>query len=112
MQTGARCWFPAASLQIEAVRHRLIHAAGFAGSGRIFSLGLVAIDIALWDLAAKAVNLSLGTLVDGSRERVPAYASGALGRDLSLAVLVSASAQPIRTRFGCTGADVRDCRRR
>ena len=39
----------------------------------IYALGLV--DVALWDLAAKAAGLPLWQLLGGFRERIPAYAS-------------------------------------
>jgi len=37
---------------------------------------LSAVDIALWDLAAKARDVPLGVLLGGSRKPLPAYASG------------------------------------
>ena len=41
------------------------------------------IDIALWDIKGKALDLPLWKLLGGHRDRVPTYASGALRRGLS-----------------------------
>ena len=71
-------------LKIEAIVHKLRTAAGSCGPGGIFTLALSAIDIALWDIKGKALNLPLSKLVGGRRDRVPTYASGALMRDFPL----------------------------
>src|SRR3954466_8139768 len=78
---------------VEAVHQKLKNAAGgSAGPGGIYHLALSAIDIALWDLRAKSLNLPLWKLLGGARERVPTYASGALMRGLSLDRVVKAAA--------------------
>ena len=71
-------------LRIEAIVDKLRAAAGTCGPGGIFTLALSAIDIALWDIKGKALNLPLVTLAGGHRERVPTYASGALMRTFPL----------------------------
>ena len=86
-------------LPIEALRLKLLGAAGFSGPPGIFTLALAAIDCALWDLAGKAANLPLATLLGGARERVPTYASGALGRDLPLDVLAHTAARLVQCGF-------------
>jgi L-alanine-DL-glutamate epimerase-like enolase superfamily enzyme len=53
---------------------------------------LSAIDMALWDIRGKALNLPLWKLLGGARERVPTYASGALMRGLALDRVVEAAA--------------------
>ena len=68
-------------VRVEAVQQKLKNAAGgSAGPGGIYHLALSALDIALWDIRAKSVNLPLWKLLGGARERVPTYASGALPR--------------------------------
>jgi len=62
---------------------KLRAAAGGSGPGGIFMLAFSAIDIALWDIRGKALTLPLWKLLGGARERVPAYASGVLQRNLS-----------------------------
>src|SRR6202008_2222912 len=78
--------------RVEAVHQKLKNAAGgSAGPGGIYHLALSALDIALWDIRAKAANLPLWKLLGGARERVPTYASGALTRGRSLAGVVAAA---------------------
>ncbi len=80
-------------LLVEAVQAKLKAAAGgSAGPGGIYHLALSAIDIALWDIRAKAAGLPLWKLLGGARDRVPTYASGALMRGLSLDRVVRAAA--------------------
>jgi len=71
-------------LRTEAIAQKLRGAAGSSGPGGIFTLALAAIDIALWDIKGKALNVSVATLAGGFRERVPSYASGALMRTFPL----------------------------
>lgn len=47
-----------------------------AGPGGITTLALAALDIALWDIKAKALNEPLHRLLGGARTNVPVYASG------------------------------------
>src|SRR5712671_5800218 len=78
---------------VEAVHAKLKTAAGgSAGPGGIYHLALSALDIALWDIRAKSMNLPLWRLLGGARERVPTYASGALMRGLPLDTVVKAAA--------------------
>ena len=79
-------------LRIGAAATKLRAAAGSAGPGGIFHLALSALDMALWDIRGKALNLPLWKLLGGARERVPTYASGALMRELSLDRVVTAAA--------------------
>src|SRR6266478_6656382 len=78
-------------LRVEAVVAKQRTAAGSAGPGGIFHLALSALDIALWDIRGKALNLPLWKLLGGARDRVPTYASGALMRGLSLDRVVTAA---------------------
>jgi L-alanine-DL-glutamate epimerase-like enolase superfamily enzyme len=76
---------------IERIVEKLRAAAGSSGPGGIFTLALAAIDTALWDLRGKALGLPLAKLLGGFRDRVPAYASGALMRTLSLEEVTTAA---------------------
>ena len=66
-------------------------AAANSGPGGIFTLALSAIDMALWDLRGKELGISVSKLLGGFRDRVPAYASGALMRTQSLDETVKAA---------------------
>ncbi len=77
-------------LRVEAVTGRLAAAALSAGPAGIFTMALSALDVALWDIKGKALNLPLWKLLGGGRDRIAAYASGALRRGLSLAEAVEA----------------------
>jgi L-alanine-DL-glutamate epimerase-like enolase superfamily enzyme len=56
--------------------HRFWHHLHDMGGGGVTTTALAALDIALWDLAAKAAGKSLVALLGACRERIPAYASG------------------------------------
>lgn len=86
-------------LKIEAVVAKLRAAAGMSGPGGIFTLALSAIDIALWDIKGKALNLPLAKMLGGHRERVPTYASGALMRHFPLDHLVKAGPALVEKGF-------------
>jgi L-alanine-DL-glutamate epimerase-like enolase superfamily enzyme len=86
-------------LKIEAVVAKLRTAAGSSGPGGIFTLALSAIDIALWDIRGKALNLPLAKMLGGHRERVPTYASGALMRHFPLDHLVKAAPKLVESGF-------------
>ena len=80
-------------VRVEAVQAKLRNAAGgSAGPGGIYHLALSALDMALWDIRAKSVDLPLWKLLGGARDRVPTYASGALMRGLSLDRVVKSAA--------------------
>jgi len=79
-------------LAVDLVAAQLRAAAHSNGPGGIVSLALAAIDIALWDIRGKAFGVPLAKLLGAARERVPAYASGALVRTSPLAALEKAAA--------------------
>lgn len=76
---------------VERIIDKLRTAALSCGPGGLFTLALSAIDTALWDIRSKALGLPLAQLLGGFRDRVPAYASGALMRNLSLDEVVTAA---------------------
>src|SRR5207302_655253 len=71
-------------LRGDAILAKLRAASAPCGPGGIATLALAAFDIALWDLRGKALGASVAHLLGGLRERVPAYASGALMRTSAL----------------------------
>jgi L-talarate/galactarate dehydratase len=77
--------------QVERIADKLRQGAGTSGPGGVFTLALSAIDTALWDIRGKALGVPLATLLGGYRDRVPAYASGALMRTQSLDEVVTAA---------------------
>ena len=86
-------------MRTEAVAAKLRTAAAGSGPGGILTLALSAIDIALWDIRGKALNLPLWRMVGGHRERVPTYASGALMRTFPLEHLVKAAHRLVEKGF-------------
>ena len=78
-------------IETERIAEKLRAAAGgSAGPSGIYTLAVSAIDTALWDIRGKALGLPVAKLLGGFRDRVPAYASGALMRTLSLEEVVAA----------------------
>ena len=89
---------------------KLRAAAGGSGPGGIFMLAFSAIDIALWDIRGKALNQPLWKLLGGGRQRLPAYASGVIQRNLSDAeaalaahCLVEKGFRQIKMQLGLAG---------
>jgi len=71
-------------MRIEQIVAKLNSGTGDScGPGGIFTLALSAIDIALWDIKGKALDMPLWKLLGGHRDRVPTYASGSLRRGLT-----------------------------
>ena len=77
-------------LPIDALAQKLRNAAASCGPGGIVTLAIAGIDMALWDIKGKYLGQSLGAMLGGLRDRVPAYASGALARAYPLDHLVKA----------------------
>lgn len=97
-------------LRGEAIIAKLRAAAAPCGPGGIATLALAAIDIALWDIRGKTTDTSVARLLGGLRERVPAYASGALMRTSALkdveraaAALVEKGYRQMKTQMAVDG---------
>jgi L-alanine-DL-glutamate epimerase-like enolase superfamily enzyme len=86
-------------LYIEFIVQKLRAAAQQSGPGGIFTLALSAIDIALWDIRGKVLELPVSTLLGGFRDKVPTYASGALMRGFPLAHVEKAAAKLVEKGF-------------
>jgi L-rhamnonate dehydratase len=63
-------------LQIDRIWQRLYHGTSYYGRSAVALHAISAIDMALWDLAGKALGLPVSELLGGRRiDRVPVYAS-------------------------------------
>jgi len=67
--------------------------------GGPFTLAYSAVDMALWDMRAKALGVPLWKLLGGARDRVPTYASGALMRGLSDDQVVTSARKLVERGF-------------
>jgi L-alanine-DL-glutamate epimerase-like enolase superfamily enzyme len=97
-------------LRTEQVTAKLRAASASCGPGGIVALAISAIDIALWDIRGQAFGQPLARLLGGLRDRVPAYASGALSRttptdklERAAAALVEKGYTQIKTQMAIEG---------
>ena len=97
-------------LRTEKVTAKLRAASAPCGPGGVAFLAISAIDIALWDIRGKAFGQPLVRLLGGRRERVPAYASGALTRttptdklEAAASALVEKGYTQIKTQMAVDG---------
>jgi len=81
----------------EQVHRKLVP--GGTGLGGVDNVAASALDVAVWDLAAKAAGLPLHRLLGGYRDRVPAYASLRLGRTVATADLPRVAAALVDQGF-------------
>lgn len=72
------------AIHVERIADKLRGAASSAGPQGIFTLALSALDTALWDIRGKFLGQPVAKLLGGFRDKVPAYASGALMRQFTL----------------------------
>ncbi len=66
---------------VESVSATLLELGGFGAPAGLVTSAAAAIDVALWDIKAKAAGQPLFRLLGGGSNRVEAYASGFLWRD-------------------------------
>src|SRR5471030_3151239 len=85
-------------------------ASASCGPGGVAALAISAIDIALWDIRGKAFGVPLARLLGGSRDKVPAYASGALTRttpndkiERAASALVEKGYRQVKTQMAVEG---------
>ncbi|OJZ76116.1 hypothetical protein BRW65_01395 [Mycobacterium paraffinicum] len=78
----------------------------FLGKG-VATIGVAAIDMALWDLRGKAAGLNVAHLIGACRASVPTYASGGLWQHLTIDelqqeanALVAKGFRAVKTRIG------------
>jgi L-alanine-DL-glutamate epimerase-like enolase superfamily enzyme len=97
-------------LRSEHVIGKLRAAYASCGPGGVAGLALSAIDIALWDIRGKAFGIPLVRMLGGLRDKVPAYASGALTRttptdklERAAAALVEKGYRQIKTQMAVEG---------
>jgi len=97
-------------LRHEAIAAKLRAASAPAGPQGLVTLALAAIDIALWDIRGKAFGVPVARLLGGLRDKVPAYASGALMRTSPLkdveraaAALVDKGYSQMKTQMAVDG---------
>ena len=64
------------ALSVTASWKAMQHAIRNIGRPGVVASAVSAVDIALWDLKARLLDLPLVTLLDGGHERVPVYGSG------------------------------------
>jgi L-talarate/galactarate dehydratase len=86
---------------LELITSKLRTATGrtSAGGSAIFNMAFAAIDMACWDIKAKIANQSLCAYLGGTRDRVAAYASGALLRGYSLGDMQRTACQLVDMGF-------------
>ena len=86
-------------LEPEAISAKLRKATTATSQAGSFGSALAVIDIALWDIAGKAMGQPVSKLLGGYRERIPAYASGRLLRSFSVRDLEEAGTKLVEQGF-------------
>ena len=86
-------------IDVDAIGRKIKAGASHCGPGGIATLAHTAIDVALWDIRGKALGLPLARLLGGLRNKVPAYASGALMRTSPTDKVVEAAAALVKKGY-------------
>lgn len=63
-------------LDVNGAWHAMVHATRNLGRPGIVSMAISAVDVALWDLKARLLDISLVKLLGAVREEIPVYGSG------------------------------------
>jgi L-alanine-DL-glutamate epimerase-like enolase superfamily enzyme len=84
--------------EVEVLNDELFHHTHRLGHG-ITSMAIAAIDVALWDLRARRMGVSLAKALGQVRDRVPSYGSGKASPTLPIDDLVALSAGYIADGF-------------
>jgi L-alanine-DL-glutamate epimerase-like enolase superfamily enzyme len=63
-------------MNVSAAWSRMVHSIRNLGRPGLCSMAISAVDIALWDLKARLLDLPLVTLLGAQRESIPVYGSG------------------------------------
>ena len=87
------------ALRHERIWQKLWQELHWVGRSGIFSLALSAVDIALWDLKARALGVPLARLLGGSREKLPAYNTDGGWLNHSLDELVAEAVSQVEAGF-------------
>ncbi|HZT95596.1 MAG TPA: enolase C-terminal domain-like protein [Chloroflexota bacterium] len=64
------------AMDVQRAWEEMVHAIRNLGRPGISSMAIAAVDVALWDLKAKLLDLSLVDLLGATRDSVPVYGSG------------------------------------
>jgi L-alanine-DL-glutamate epimerase-like enolase superfamily enzyme len=63
-------------MDVPAAWSRMVHSIRNLGRAGICAMAIAAVDVALWDLKARLLELPLATLLGAQRDSVPVYGSG------------------------------------
>ncbi|HET7531213.1 MAG TPA: enolase C-terminal domain-like protein [Mycobacteriales bacterium] len=64
------------AFDVRATWRRMVDAARNLGAVGVTAMAISAVDVALWDLKARLLDVSLAVALDAARETVPIYGSG------------------------------------
>ncbi len=86
-------------LRLGEVQDGLHHIAFNVGPGGLITMARAALDVAVWDLRGKLLNLPVADLLGRRRDRVPTYASQGLWRNYGPEELASQAASYVALGF-------------
>jgi L-alanine-DL-glutamate epimerase-like enolase superfamily enzyme len=64
------------AFDVPALNHAMVHKVRNAGRDGVAATAISAVDVALWDLKSRLLDVRLGLLLGPARDAVPVYASG------------------------------------